>query len=88
MTTVHGVSTERMEIDGDIPQGSKLGPIAFIIKINQLPSSTNCNSAETTKQDGIDKGETVMFMDFIQKKNVTASLRISILSVGTSFSVN
>ena len=54
MTTVHGVSTERMEIDGDIPQGSKLGPIAFIIKINQLPSSTNCNSAETTKQDGIE----------------------------------
>ena len=53
MTTFHGVKSERMEINGGIPQGSKLGPIAFIIKINQLPSSTNWNSvnaiAETMK---------------------------------------
>jgi hypothetical protein len=41
ITSHHGVKSERMEINGGVPQGSKLGPIAFIIKINQLPSVTN-----------------------------------------------
>jgi hypothetical protein len=41
ITSHHSVKSERMEINGGVPQGSKLGPIAFIIKTNQLPSVTN-----------------------------------------------
>jgi hypothetical protein len=52
-----------MEINGDVPQGSKLGPIAFIITINQLPSVTDLESAETTNQNYTDEGETTIFMD-------------------------
>ena len=63
MTSYHGVKSERMEINGGVPRGSKLGPIAFIIKINQLPSVTKWESAETTNQNVMDEGETVMFMD-------------------------
>jgi hypothetical protein len=62
ITSHHCVKSERMEINGGIPQGSKLGPIAFIIKINQLPSVTNWESAETTNQNYTDEGETTMFM--------------------------
>jgi hypothetical protein len=59
----HGVKSERMEMIGGVPQCSKLGPIAFIIKINQLPSVTNWESAETTNQNYTDEGEITMFMD-------------------------
>jgi hypothetical protein len=48
MTSHHGLKSERMEINGGVHEGSKLGPIAFIIKINQLPSVTNW---ETTNQN-------------------------------------
>jgi hypothetical protein len=63
MTSHHGVKSERMEINRGVPQGSKLGSVAFIIKINQLPSITNWKSAETTNQNYTDEGETTMFMD-------------------------
>jgi hypothetical protein len=39
ITSHHGVKSERMEINGGVPQGSKLGPIAFIIKINSTSIS-------------------------------------------------
>jgi hypothetical protein len=44
ITSHHGVESERMEINGGVPQGSILGPIAFIIKINQLPSGIGRNN--------------------------------------------
>lgn len=40
-----------METNGDVPQGSKLEPVAFIIKINQPPSNRNSESAETANHD-------------------------------------
>ena len=51
---------------GRVPQGSKVGPIAFIIKINQLPSVIRdemilylaCNNEGYVIAD-----ETIMFMD-------------------------
>ena len=39
-TTVSKNELEYQYVNGGVPQWSKVGPIAFIIKINQLPSVT------------------------------------------------
>lgn len=60
------ISSPLQRIRGGIPQGSKLGSIAFIIKINQLPRVVGSHSDR--RKVGSDKINTVMFMD-----NTTAS---------------
>jgi hypothetical protein len=61
---VYGYRNHKSEcksIRGGIPQGSKLGPLAFIIKINQL-----ANVVETPNDDrngGSDQDDIVIFMD-------------------------
>ena len=58
-----GAKSERMITHGGIPQGSKLGLIAFIIKVNDLPAATNWDpNDEQNLSNGCD-GETVLFMD-------------------------
>ena len=52
-----------MMTHGGITQGSKQGPIAFVIKINNLPSAANWDpNNQQTLRDGCD-GETLLFMD-------------------------
>ena len=50
-----------MKSKGGFPQGSKPGPIAFIIKINQLPLVTHNVSEDAC--DAIEEEDTTMFMD-------------------------
>ena len=61
MCTFRNQRSECKSIKGGIPQGSKLGPLAFIIKINQL-----ANVVETPNDDQngrSDQKDIVIFMD-------------------------
>ena len=61
MCTFRNQRSECKSIKGGIPQGSKLGPLAFIIKINQL-----ANVVETPNDDQngrSDQKNIVIFMD-------------------------
>jgi hypothetical protein len=61
MCTFINHKSECKSIKGGIPQGSKLGPLAFIIKINQL-----ANVVETPNDDQngrSDQDDIVIFMD-------------------------
>lgn len=62
MTSYHGIKSEQMEINGGVPQESKLGTIAFIIKMNQLPSVAKWETVETTNHDDTDDGQTVILL--------------------------
>ena len=59
MCTFRNQKSECKSIKGGIPQGSKLGTFAFIIKINQL-----ANIIETPNDDGCsDQKDIVIFID-------------------------
>ena len=68
MCTFQNQQSELKSVRGGIPQGSKLGPMAFIIKINQLPTVVG------THNDGQDRSsddeDMVIFMDGTTRSEV------------------
>ena len=56
MTSYHDKKSEQMEFIGRVPEGGKLGAVAFIIEINQLPSVTKWETLKSTNQDDMDEG--------------------------------
>ena len=61
MSTFHHHQSDCKKIKGGIPQGSKLGPVAFILKINQLPLQVGNNFVEVHKSEKENKSNILLF---------------------------
>ena len=62
LTSFQGERSDCKRIKGGVPRGSKLGPIAFIIKINQLPMSIIPNNYDQIC-NAVEDQDVAMFMD-------------------------
>ena len=61
-TSFQGEQSDLKKIKGGVLQGNKLGPISFILKINQLPRVNSLNDQEPICEASEDQ-DTVMFID-------------------------
>ena len=50
-------------VTGGVPQDSKLGPVAFVDKINMLPSAIEQVVAQGVNDDVVVDEDTILFMD-------------------------
>ena len=55
-------ASDFVNVTGGVPQGSKLGPIAFVIKINMLPSVIEQVVAQGVNDDVVVDEDTILFM--------------------------
>ena len=55
-------ASDFVNVTGGVPQSSKLGPIAFVIKINMLPSVIEQVVAQGVNDDIVVDENTILFM--------------------------
>ena len=55
-------ASDFVNVTGGVPQSSKLGPIAFVIKINMLPSVIEQVVAQVVNDDVVVDENTILFM--------------------------
>ena len=55
-------ASDFVNVTGGVPQSSKLGPIAFVIKINMLPSVMGQVVAQGVNDDVVVDENTILFM--------------------------
>ena len=57
-------ASDFVNVTGGVPQISKLGPIAFVIKINMLPSGIEQVVAQGVNDDVVVDENTILFMQY------------------------
>ena len=55
-------ASDFVNVTGGVPQSSKLGPIAFVIKINMLPSVIEQVVTQGVNDDVVVDENTILFM--------------------------
>ena len=54
-------ASDFVNVTGGVPQSSKLGPMAFVIKINMLPSAIEQVVAQGVNDDVVVEKDTILF---------------------------